>query len=65
VVWFSWGERERGFTTVSSVSSRLVAMAYFTVARTASIFGAHCSGSDDAFPPRIDTMRREGISLGL
>lgn len=34
------------------VSSRPVSMANLIVARTASIFGVHVSGSDGAFPPR-------------
>jgi hypothetical protein len=33
-----------------SVSSRPVAMANLIVARTASIFGVHMSGSNSAFP---------------
>jgi hypothetical protein len=33
-------------------SSRPVAMANLIVARTASIFGVHVSGSDGAFPPK-------------
>ncbi len=47
-----------GFTAVggvlaafsTSMSSRPVAMANLIVARTASIFGVHVSGSDRAFP---------------
>jgi hypothetical protein len=36
----------------TSVSSRLVAMANMMVARTASIFSIHVSGSQSAFPPK-------------
>jgi hypothetical protein len=36
----------------TSMSSRPVAMANLIVARTASRFGVHVSGSDRAFPPK-------------
>jgi len=36
-----------------SISSRLVAIAYLIVARTASMFGVHCSRSVGSFPPRL------------
>ena len=35
-----------------SVFNRPVAIAYLIVARTASMFGAHFSGSDSALPPK-------------
>ena len=35
-----------------SVSSRPVDIAYLTFVRTASMFGAHPSGSGTAFPPK-------------
>jgi hypothetical protein len=59
VVWISqvkkegWNHNCEVLVAYStSISSRPVAMAYLTVARTASMFGAHGSRSDGAFPPK-------------
>ena len=46
------GCHHRAALDSGAVLRRPVAIAYFTVARTASMFGVHCSGSDGAFPPR-------------
>jgi hypothetical protein len=45
------------------VLSRPVAMANLIVARTASMFGFHFSGSDGAFPPQVEEVASSSVCM--